>query len=107
MSTQHTRKDGDMVDGIDYLALTPYDWDNDEYNQDFPSYVLADVGYQYEAYEMYIAGGVARYRLRESVSAKDSTWDEFMNGYIKPEHAQDVLTREQFDEYVNSGMVFA
>lgn len=91
----------------EFLALTPFDWEQDEACQDYPSIVLANLGYRYEAYGTQIRGGFAWYELMEWISPKDTTWNEFMNEYIRPEHAQDYLSVEQFNEYAHSGLAFA
>lgn len=85
-------------------AYTGFDWDNDDYTEDYPHMIVARVGGQIETWNVKGVGGFLRYYRSNSEPYTFEKWLERTND--ETDSAIDDLTREDFDHYTASGLLF-
>mgnify|MGYP007112212492 CR=1 FL=1 len=84
-------------------AYTGFDWNNDEYTEDYPHKIVAHVSGKIETWQTKDVGGMLRYDLTDSEPYAPDKWIECNSDTGA---AIDELTREMFDHYTASGLLF-
>ena len=85
-------------------AYTWFDWNNDDYKEDYPHRIVAHVNGKIETWKHKNVCGLLRYYLDSSEPYTLEKWLELANDDVN--EAMDDLTREDFEHYTASGLVF-
>jgi len=91
-------------DNFEAYAYTGFDWDNDDYTEDYPHRIVASVDGQIETWNVKGVGGFLRYYRSNAEPYTFGRWMERTND--ETDSAIDDLTREDFDHYTASGLLF-
>ena len=92
------------ANNFEAYAYTGFDWDDDDYTEDYPHKIIAHVNGKIETWTHKCVGGFLRYYLASSEPYTLKQWSERIND--DKDAAIDDVTREDFEHYTASGLLF-
>ena len=97
---------GYTMENEDFEAytLTGYDRDNDEYTEDYPHEIVAHVDGNIETWWTKCVGGFLKYYRAKTERYTKEAWQCLAQSDANS--AMDDMTREDFEHYAYSGLMF-
>ena len=86
-------------------AFTGYDWKNDDYTEDYPHEIIAHVNGNIETWWTKCFGGLIKYYQAKAERYSEEAWHKCL-AKSEANNAMDDITREDFEHYAYSGLLF-
>ena len=88
------------------FAYTGYDWENNDYTADYPHKIIAHVNGNIETWQTKCVGGYLKYYQAKTERYTEKAWYKCIDN-SDPNSAMDDITREDFEHYAHSGLLFS